>query len=466
MYTKRINWFVLTLAMVMLVLIISACGSAPAVTPQEKVVTVEVTKEVEKIVTKEVEKVVTATTEPKAPAEKVQVTMLGTLKPEISRQVEEAIASYNQSQDLYEVVVIPLDTNPVEKMTTLYASGNAPTIMGMGQEFSQFQKNLLDLTDTEFSRHALPGTQDFVTVEGKIYGMPLTVEAFGLLYNKSVLDKAVGGNFEANSIQTRSDLKALMDKVVAAGDGAIHISPMDWSLGAHLSNIMFTTQSTDRNERLQFMNDLKSGKVSLIENEAFNGWLDTFDVLKQYNVNVASPLSPTYDDGTLALASGKAGLWFMGNWAFPQLNEINKENEYGILPYPISDDSATYGNTQISVGVPFYMVVDASQSTKEQQQGAIDFLNWLVTDKVGQDYYTNQFKFIPVFDTIAAKPADAMSKQILSYLEEAHTLEWMNSLYPADGWPTMGISMQKYLSGNINREQLAKELEDYWKSVK
>jgi raffinose/stachyose/melibiose transport system substrate-binding protein len=402
---------------------------------------------------------------PAAKAEKVQVTMLGTLKPEISKQVEAAITAFNGSQDQYEVVVIPLDSNPVEKMTTLYASGNAPTIMGMGQEFSQFQKNLLDLTDTEFSKHALPGTQDFVTVEGKVYGMPLTVEAFGLLYNKSVLDKAAGGNFEADSIKTRSDLKALMDKVTA-GQGAIHISPMDWSLGAHLSNIMFTTQSANRDERLQFMNDLKSGKVSLLKNEAFNGWLDTFDVLKQYNANAASPLSPTYDDGTLALASGKVGLWFMGNWAFPQLNEINDKSEFGIMPYPISDDAATYGNTQISIGVPFYMVIDASQSTKEQQQGAIAFLNWLVTDKVGQDYYINQFKFIPVFDTIEAKPADAMSKQILSYLEEKRTLEWMNSLYPADGWPTMGISMQKYLSDNINREQLAKELEDYWKSVK
>lgn len=124
-----------------------------------------------------------AATEEAAPAaakaEKVQVTMLGTLKPEISKQVEAAIAAYNSSQDQYEIVVIPLDSNPVEKMTTLYASGNAPTIMGMGQEFSQFQKNLLDLSDTEFSKHALPGTQDFVTVEGKVYGMPLTVEAFG-----------------------------------------------------------------------------------------------------------------------------------------------------------------------------------------------------------------------------------------------------------------------------------------------
>jgi raffinose/stachyose/melibiose transport system substrate-binding protein len=398
--------------------------------------------------------------------EKVQVTILGTLKPEIADQVEAAIAAYNESQDQYEVVVIPLDTNPVEKMTTLYASGNAPTIMGMGQEFAQFQENLLDLTDTEFSKHALPGTQVPVTVDDRGYGMPLTVEAFGLLYNKSVLDEAVGGDFDPNSIQSRSDLQSLMDQITALeGKSAIHLSPMDWSLGAHVTNKMFSSQSTDRAERLQFIKDLKAGNISLMENEVFNGWLDTFDLLKEYNANAASPMSADYDKGTLALASGDAGLWFMGNWAFPQLNEINSDTDYGILPYPISDDPATYGNTQISVGVPFYIVVDASQSTEAEQQGAVDFLNWLVTDKAGQDYYINEFKFIPVFDTFTAEPADSMSKQILGYVEEERTLEWMNSLYPSDGWPTMGVSMQKYLTDNIDREELAAEFEEYWQAV-
>lgn len=30
----------------------------------------------------------------------------------------------------------------------------------------------------------------------------------------------------------------------------------------------------------------------------------------------------------------------------------------------------------------------------------------------------------------------------------------------------MGVSMQKYLDGKLTREELAKELEAYWKSVK
>jgi raffinose/stachyose/melibiose transport system substrate-binding protein len=397
---------------------------------------------------------------------KVKVTVLGTLKPEIATEFLDALKTYNASQSTYEVSSIPLDTNPSEKMTALYASGNAPTIMGMSQEFPRFQKNLLDVTNTDFNKHALKGTRDFVTIGGKVYGMALTVEAFGLLYNKAVLDKAIGSDFDANSINSRSSLKALLAKVAASGASGMHISPMDWSLGAHMTNVFFTTQSNSHDRRVKFINDLKAGKISLLKNRQFTGWLETLDLLREYNQNKASPLAASYDDGALALGSGKSGLWFMGNWANPNLLQINAKNEYGVLPFPVSDSAATYGNKQISVGVPFYMVIDASQNNKEQQAGAVDFLNWFVSDKAGQDYYINKMKFIPVFDTFKTKPSDPMSRQIQSYVQEGRTLEWMNSLYPAEAQVVMGAAIQKYLAGKSNRQELAGEIEAFWKGVK
>ncbi len=397
---------------------------------------------------------------------KTEVRMLGTIKDEIGDQFEAAVEAYNESQDDYEVVIISKDgSGSVELMTTLYASGNAPNIMVMGQEFELFKDKLLDVTDSKFTKAAFPGTTNLVTIDDKVYGMPVTVEAFGLLYNKSVLDKAVGGTFNPKSINSRSSLEDLMKKTETSGVSAIHLSPMDWSLGAHVSNILFTTQSEAAAERRAFLDGLKAGTVSLMNNELFNGWLDTFDLLAEYNENSKSPLSPSYDDGTMALGMGDAGLWFMGNWAYPQLKEFGADKDYGILPFPISNDSDDYGNTQISVGVPFYLVIDGEQSTPEEQAGSISFLNWLVDDPVGQDYYVNEFNFIPVFDTFEIEPKDSMSLQILNYVSDGKSLEWMNSLYPSDGWQSMGASMQKYLTNRISREQLATELEDYWKNV-
>lgn len=397
----------------------------------------------------------------------VEVTMFGTIKPEILEPFEEAVATYNESQGQYEVVIIQGEGDPVQMMTSLFASGNMPNIINMGQEFSLFQETSCDVTDAEFSQLAFDGTQADVTVDGRVYGMPITIEAFGLLYNKAVLDEAVGGNFDATTITTRSALAELLAQVDAldSTEAAIHVSGLDWSLGAHFTNVMFTDQSSDAAARLAFIDALRAGDADLANNDVYQGWLETLDLLLQYNQNAGSPLAPTYDDGVLALADGEVGFWFMGNWALPNLLEANPDVDYGILPVPISDNAGDYGNSQISIGVPANLVIDCAQSTPEQQAGAIAFLNWFVTDPVGQDYWVNQFKFLPVFEGIDITPADAMSNQILDYAANGQSLQWMNNRYPAGGWQDMGASMQKYAVGELDAAGLAEAIENYWANL-
>jgi raffinose/stachyose/melibiose transport system substrate-binding protein len=388
-------------------------------------------------------------------------------KPEIVEQLDLMVAAFNASHPDINATIVPLaNQNMMQKLTVLYASKNVPTILNMSQEFPSFKDKLLDLSRESWVKHAFKGTLDTVTEKGKVLGMPMTVEAFGLLYNKDVLDKAVG-KFDPSSIKTRADLEHLIAAVEKSmPQGAVHVSPMDWSLGAHFTNVLFADQSSDQAKRLAFLDSMKAGKVDLQKNALFNGWLDTFDLLKAHNANKASPLAPVYDDGVLALASGKVGFWFMGNWALPNLREANPKGTFGFLPVPISNSPTDYGNAQISVGVPAYWTIDASLSTPAQQDAAKIFLNWLVSSDEGQDFYVNKFSFIPVFDDFRAAPKDALSVQIVQYMKEGKTLEWMNNRYPADGWPTMGALMQKYLGGVIDRKTLAKGISDYWKSVK
>lgn len=386
-------------------------------------------------------------------------------KPEVIGQFEQMVKKFNDTHDI-EVSVIPLaGQNSYEKMTSLYSSNNAPTIMMMASEFEEFQDKLLDLSDQEWIQNAQPGTLDFMNVDGKYYGMPITVEAFGFIYNQKVLDEAVGGSFDPTTIRTRDDLKTLFDQVAAIeGKNAIHISPMDWSLGAHLTNIPFATQSQEREARHQFLEDAKNGEVDFANNEKFNGWLDTFDLMMEYNSDKKAPLAPQYDAGPLALASGDVGLWFMGNWAYPQIKEVDPEGQYGFLPVPISNNPEDYGNSEISVGVPSYWVIDESQSTKEEQEAALEFLNWMVFGE-GQADYINELNFIPVFNNIETQPNDSLSQSILAYMESGNTLEWMNLYYPADAWPAMGAPMQKYLADQSDRAGLFEEFNAYWSNV-
>lgn len=385
-------------------------------------------------------------------------------KPEVGKQFEQMLANYTKSTGV-NVTMIPLaGQDAYEKMTSLYASGNAPTIMMVGQEFAEFQDKFLDLTDTEFVKRASEGTVDFVTVDGKIYGAPTTVEAYGIIYNPDVVAEVLG-DFDPTTIKTHDELKKFFTDIAASGKSAFTLSPMDWSMGAHLSNTVFAGQSDNRDERHAFMQDMKDGKINLSENKIFNGWVDTFDMLLEYNAHKDSPLSPVFEDGTMELAIGDAASWFMGNWAYPTLAEIEK-HDYRFIPIPVSNDPNDFANGKIAVGVPSYWCVDKSASTPEQQKAATEFLTWFTTTKEGQDYYVNQLNFIPAYSGFEVTPSDAMSAQIADLLGKGETLEWMNTYYPAGGFQAMGASMQKYVDGKIDRAGLAKEFEDYWKSVK
>ena len=400
--------------------------------------------------------------------EVTEITILGTLKAEIAEPFADAVAAYNASQDTYRLESLPLGGGAfLQTATGMYSSGNAPTIMVMQQEIPEFQDRLLDLSGTDAIAAALPGTLDLATLDdGRIVGAPQTIEAYGLLYNQAVLDEAVGGTFDPTSIATRSDLAALMDQVQAldSTEAAIQVSPMDWSLGAHVTNMMYAPRSEDRQSRLAFMDDLKAGSVTLTDDPFFNSWMDTVDLLLDYNQLKSSPLDSDYDPAVLALSSGEVGLWFMGNWAVPNLTEANPDVDFGIMPLPISDNADDYGNAQVSVGVPAYIVVDAEQSSEAQQAGAIDFINWLTTSDEGKRFYSEEFDFLPAYEDMAA-PSASMNVQIVDYASSGETLEWMNSVYPIDGWPTFGASMQKYLAGNIDRSELAGEFEAYWSSA-
>ena len=49
----------------------------------------------------------------------------------------------------------------------------------------------------------------------------------------------------------------------------------------------------------------------------FKDYLATFELLKKYNQAQPNLTDTEYDASVADLAAGKAGFWFMGNWAEP-----------------------------------------------------------------------------------------------------------------------------------------------------
>lgn len=398
----------------------------------------------------------------------VKISLLNS-KGEIQEQLEDAAKAFHVDNPniTLEVQLVPAGGSPFERASTMYASGNPPTMIMLDTgDVEKFKDRILDLSGEKWNADAVANATDLTKFDGKNFAFPLAIEGYGFIYNKAVVDKAVGGTFDPSTINTRDALEKLFQQIEASGKKALELSPLDWSLAAHYLPLAYAGQNKDMVEVNKFLSSLKAGQVDLANNKVFNGLMDTFDVMMKYNIDKASPLSGTYERGPELLGKGEVGIWFMGNWAWPQISSVDTASkQYGFLPVPISNNPSDYGNQEISSAVSKRLVIDKEKSKPEEQAAAKKFLNWIVYEQKGQDFLVNKASIIPAFKNITLPAADPLGKSIQDYIAKGKSEQSMSAL-PADHWKIVGASMQKYIAKAGDRATLVKEIQEYWKSVK
>jgi len=452
---KSLLWIVVLVLSISMVAAFSLYGCKP--TAEEEVAEEEVAEE--EVAEEEVAEEEVAVLEP------ATIQFMNS-KSEIQVALEEAAVTFMDEYPgvTVEIITAPEGSSPFERITALYASGNAPALamLDAGQ-IELLEEKLLDLSNEKWIADAAVGNLAFGTMsDGSVVAFPFTVEGYAFIYNGAVLSAA---DVDPTSIKTLDDLTAAFAAIDATGVAQISISPMDWSLGAHFLTISYSTQATDYPGVVAWLADLAAGNVDLITNANFNGLMDTFDLMKENNLEIDDPLAPTYEHGPEVLGQGQVGFWFMGNWAWPQISSFDTANgDYGFVPVPISNNADDYGNSNITASPTKYVTVDKEQNDEAQQAAALEFLNWLVYSPSGQDALVNQMSCIPAFTNITIAPADPLAQSILSYMAEGN-IQPMALSVPPDHWSVLGASMQKYLSDTIDRAELAAEIEAYFANI-
>ncbi|HZG58884.1 ABC transporter substrate-binding protein [Paenibacillus sp.] len=395
-------------------------------------------------------------------AEKVKITLLNS-KSEIQQQMTNAAAAFMASNPGIELEVITAaeSQSPVERASSLYAAGTPATLAMLDAgDIAKFQDKAADLSGEKWVADLAQPNQ----IDGKTIAFPFAIEGTGLIYNKAVLDKAVGGAFDPASIKTTSALKDLMAKIEATGVAPMVIGSMDWSLGNHYLAIAYATQP--EGDVNAFLAQLKSGGANLANNAVFNGLLDTFDVLKQYNLGKDDPIAIVLERSAAAVASGEAAMTFNGNWLITEMQKTNPEGDFGFIPVPVSDDAGNPANASLAIGATKQIFIDKEASTEAQQAAAKAFLNWLVYEEAGQNFLVNEANVIPAFKNITLELSNPLAKSLQAYNNAGHAIPFAGNYVPGDHWKVLGASMQKYLVDKADRAALAAEIEEYWKSVK
>lgn len=380
---------------------------------------------------------------------------------------QDLIADFESKNAGITVEYIAAGDDQLQAWMALYSSNEGPTVSLMDPiNIYENQERMLDLTGQPMLDNVKKDSLSTLTFDGKVYGVPMSAAGIGILYNKAVCDAAVGGDFDPSSIKTRSDLKDLLEKIEATGAAGSCLTGVNWSVGSHYLCQFYGAANGDVDARVAYVNSIIAGNAKEIDSDIFNGYMDTFDLLAQYNVNKADPLVGDVNVDALSFASGKCGTWFMGDWAWTYLASIVEEDaEFGLLPIPYSDNESDTINQCIPTSYAKGYCIDKSQNTEAQQQAGLKFIEYMSSDSYAQEQTAVVTGQALPFENFASEDKlSPLGRSTASYMSAGRAYDFYGTpnLCPSDIWYECGAYMCEYLSGACDRETLAANIDAYW----
>ena len=387
---------------------------------------------------------------------KVAITIFNS-KNEIQEHLEEAAAAYGEANNVDIEVYYSQDTVSAH-LATRYASEepytinmvDAKDVYTLGAQYGYDMSGSKWIDDTDYA----------ITVDDKVIGFPVCIEARGVLYNADAIKTALGEDFDPDSIKTLDDFKAFLDRLVAAGmESPTAILKPDWSLAAHYLQHVYE----ERADVDGFMADLYAGKVDLMQDEKFNALMDTFDVLKAYNLFKEGPISAEDEQVHQALSEGQDAFQFGGCWEWNDIIDYDYTGNIGLMPIPqnVEDD---FTGKMVVFGSKYFYIDNSENTTQEQRDVAVDFLDWFALSEDGQNLVSDTCAMISPFKSNTVTCANDIGVSVKKYADAGLTIASYD-YDPDDHYSKLGAVMQRYLADQCTRQELADEIEAYWASA-
>ena len=388
-----------------------------------------------------------------APAGDTAITIFNS-KMEIQSQMEEMATRYTEETGVGVEVYYSSDTVAAH-LSTRYASNEPYTISMVDAKdvYSLSAEHAIDLTGAKW----VDDTTQEITIDGKVYGFPVCVEARGIIYNADTIKSVTGNDFDPTSIKTTDDLQALVDELIAGGmEAPTGVMKEDWSLAAHFLAEVYEQQDDPD----AFIAGIKDGSIVLADDDKFNALMDTFDVLRDNNYAKDAAISAEREVTEQKLAEGEIALMFGGNWDWSVINAYDYSENMGMMPVPNNSGDGT-GEKLVGGGSKYFFIDSSDNTTDDQRQAAKDFLNWLVYEDAGQEFVVNECALVPAYSNITLEVVDPLGKSVKEYSDKGAMVDNYNYL-PDDHYAVCGAIFQKYLAGMIDRASFASEITDYW----
>ncbi|MDR2709497.1 MAG: ABC transporter substrate-binding protein [Elusimicrobiota bacterium] len=358
------------------------------------------------------------------------------------------------------------------------AKSNPPTIFQINgpRGWANAKDYTADLKNTELYSH-LSDKSLAISVNGNVYGIPYTIEGYGIIYNDAIVQKYFALPNRATRFNSMDDvnsfaeLKALVEDMqrhkndlgIKGVFAATSLQPgEDWRWQTHLANVPMFYEFRDNNVDLSQPVDKVTFKYSQNFKQIFDLYL---------NNSTTDPKllgSKQVSDSMAEFALGEAAMVQNGNWAWSQINGISgnvvKAEDIKFLPIYIGVNGE---NKQgLCIGTENYFSIN-SQVSPEDQQLAADFLLWLFSSPTGKKFVTNDLGFITPFDTFSddEKPTDPLAREVIAWMAKPniYSVSWVFVVFPSQVFKNdFGAALLSYAQGQKTWDQVKSVFVTEW----
>lgn len=396
-------------------------------------------------------------------------------KPEIAEQIEALAEKYTEEEGVEVKVVTAAQGTYESTLSAEIAKNEPPTIFFINGPvgYANWSDYTLDLSDTEVYSWLLDKDMAITDDDGGVYGIPITVEGYGIIYNKAILDKyfsLANKSTSYSSIEEINNFKALQEivedmtalKDELGIDGVFSSTSLasgdQWRWQTHLANIPVYYEYKDKG----------IATTDALEFTYADNFKNIFDLYLTNSVVEPGLLgSKTTDDSMAEFALGQSAMVQNGNWAWGQIAGVDgnvvAEEDIGFMP--IYTGVAGEENQGLAIGTENYLSINA-KADEEDIQASLDFIEWMFSSETGKDFVINEFGFIPTFNTFGEDeiPSDPLAQAVIEDMaSDTYSVDWNFVSFPSENFKnTFGDALLLYAQDQTPWDTVVEIVVDTW----
>ena len=366
-------------------------------------------------------------------------------KPEADAAWQELAKKYTELTGVPVKVVTAASGDYQTTLTSEMDKSEAPTLFQCGNQgaLNTWGEYCLDLKDTDFYKEMTTDDFNLFGENGEVLAAGYCYEAFGIIVNKALLEKAGHSIDEITNFDT---LKAVADDIHARaaelGFDAFSSSGLDgsssWRFSGHLANMPLF---------YEFRDDNVTSQPAAITGKYLDNYKAIWDLYTTDTATTGADLiTATGDMSSGEFKEGKAVFYQNGTWEYAGLVEAGLKPE-DLAMIPIYCGVEGEEKAGLCCGTENCWSVN-KEASPENIQATLDFMKWVVTSEEGTTMMAEQFGPCPFKS--AKAPENVFFAQANDYIAKGnYVVTWAFNYTPAvEDWRAGVVdALSKYVAG-------------------